>query len=266
MTNGYTLISNEIKNKKSSLLKLINLNIKLIISYDGSKFLGSQSQPNKLSVEDCFQKVLKRLNIDTKIYFSGRTDKDVHATNQVINFLIPKYWNNLNKLKEILNYHLPNSIVIKNISIVDDNFHSRYSAKKRVYRYILTTKQLTPFNSNYITYYKNIDEKKIQNGIKEFIGIYDFEYFAKGDRGTKTTIREIFNTKFYKYKDYYIFNFCANGFLRGQIRLMVGFLLKISDGDLSINDLKAQLNKEIKISIKPAKPNGLYLSKIIYEV
>lgn len=78
------------------------MNAKFTISYDGTKFQGSQTQPNGLSVEDRLQEAFKSINIDTKIVLSGRTDKDVHATGQVFNAFLPSFWNDLKKLKKYL--------------------------------------------------------------------------------------------------------------------------------------------------------------------
>jgi len=240
------------------------MNIKLSVMYDGTKFFGSQIQPNRITVESTLLEAFKKINIETKLIFSGRTDRDVHATAQVINCIIPNYWRDLTKLKSILNRSIPSSIKIRNIKEVSNSFHARYSAKQRTYRYFITTKETNPFNSAYITYIENINDKLIQDAIKEFVGIHDFEYFSKGDGGTKTTIREIYFTKFYKHNDIYIFTFTAKGFLRSQIRLMVEFLLKISQKKLTKKQLIEQLEKKQKYNFKPAAPNGLYLSKITY--
>ena len=239
-------------------------NLKFTISYDGSAFFGSQKQPNQNTVEDELLRVFKTFNIDTKIILSGRTDRDVHATAQVFNAFIPKYFNDLEKFKEILNKRADKSIKIIKIECVSNEFHSRFSAKKRVYRYLITTKPTNPFNEKYITYVENIDEKLIKEAIKEFVGIYDFKYFHKTGSEKEQTKREIYSTKFYKYRDIYVFKFCANSYLRSQIRLMVGFLLAINDKKLKIEDLKKQLNCEKQTFKIPIQANGLYLSKIIY--
>ncbi len=240
------------------------MNVKFLISYDGSLYKGSQKQPDKNTIEDKLLDAFKRINIDTKIILSGRTDKEVHATGQVFNCEIPEFWSDFSKLKDTLNQQLPFSIRIHHIKKVSQDFHSRFHAKKRVYRYIVSTKDVTAFNNKFITYAKNIDEKKIKEAIKEFIGVHDFEYFHKQGSDKDITIREVFDTKFYKYKDIYVFKFTANSYLRSQIRLMVGFLLNISQGKLNIEDLKSQLLKEKIIHRIPALANGLYLAKVIY--
>jgi tRNA pseudouridine38-40 synthase len=240
------------------------MNLKFTLAYDGSSFQGSQKQPNGLTVEDKLLKAFKKINIETNIVLSGRTDKEVHATGQVFNCIVPDYWEDFFKLKEVLNKNLPSSIKISKISKVDNNFHSRFHAKKRVYRYLITTKPTTPFNDKFITYVKNIDEKLIKEAIKEFIGIYDFKYFHKTGSDKELTKREIFDTKFYKYKDIYVFKFTANSYLRSQIRLMVGFLLAINDNKQTIKNLKEQLSLEKHHFKTPAVANGLYLAKIKY--
>jgi len=240
------------------------MNLKFIVAYDGSSYLGSQKQPNKNTIEDELLKAFKTLNIETSIVLSGRTDKEVHATGQVFNCVIPDFWTDFFKLQEILNKRLPSSIQIRHIVKVNEDFHSRFHAKKRVYRYIITTKPTTPFNDKFITFVKTVDEKLLKEAIKEFIGVYDFKYFHKTGSDKDVTIREIFETAFYKYKDIYVFKFVANSYLRSQIRLMVGFLLAINDKRLTIEDLKKQLNCEKNIFKTPIKANGLYLAKIKY--
>lgn len=240
------------------------MNLKFTVAYDGSLYLGSQKQPNKNTIEDELLKAFKTLNIETSIVLSGRTDKEVHATGQVFNCIIPDFWTDFFKLQEILNKRLPSSIQIRHIVKVDENFHSRFHAKKRVYRYLITTKPTTPFNDKFITYVKSVDEELLKEAIKEFIGVYDFKYFHKTGSDKDITIREIFETAFYKHKDIYVFKFVANSYLRSQIRLMVGFLLAINDKKLTIEDLKKQLRCEKNIFRTPIKANGLYLAKIKY--
>jgi tRNA pseudouridine38-40 synthase len=240
------------------------MNLKFVVAYDGSLFQGSQKQPNGLTIEDKLLKAFKRINVETNIVLSGRTDKEVHATGQVFNCFVPDYWTDFSKLKEVLNRNLPTSIKILKISKVNDDFHSRFHAKKRDYRYIITSKETTPFNDKFVTYVENVDEEILKVAIKEFIGIYDFKYFHKTGSDKELTTREIYDAVFYKYKDIYVFKFTANSYLRSQIRLMVGFLLAINDKKQTIENLKDQLRLKKHIFKTPAKANGLYLAKIKY--
>ena len=240
------------------------MNLKFLIAYDGSLYQGSQKQPNGITIEDKLLNAFKKINIETNIILSGRTDKEVHATGQVFNCLIPDFWTDFKKLKEVLNRNLPSSIKILSISKVKDDFHSRFHAKKRIYRYIISSKPTNPFNDNFITYVKNIDEELLKKAIKEFIGIYDFKYFHKTGSDKDITVREVFDAVFYRYKDIYVFKFTANSYLRSQIRLMVGFLLAINDKKQSIENLKKQLRLQEHFFKTPIKANGLYLARIKY--
>ena len=240
------------------------MTIKLTISYDGSKFFGSQIQLNKDTVHGRIQLALKTLGINSKIAFSGRTDKDVHASKQVISFEVPSYWKDINKLEEKLKSFMPNSIKIHSIEEKQNVFHARFSAKKRSYRYIISKKQLTAFNSSYMAYYDDINEELIKTATKEFIGIHDFEYFHKKGSEPLSTIREIYDIKFYSHKDIYVFKFTANSYLRSQIRMMVYILIEISKGNITIEQLKEQLLKKAIHTRRLASPYGLYLSRIYY--
>ncbi|MEA3314930.1 MAG: tRNA pseudouridine(38-40) synthase TruA [Campylobacterota bacterium] len=238
--------------------------IKLIISYDGSDYFGSQIQPDKITIQSELQDAFKKINIDTSCDFSGRTDRGVHAFKQTISCDIPTYWDNLTKLKDVLNRLLNSSIFIRYISKVDESFHSRFSATKREYRYLISSKKTTPFNDKYIVYYPNINIDKIDEVIKYFIGVHDFSYFSKTGSEPISTIREIYNIRFYKYKDIYVLNFIANSYLRSQIRMMVDFIIKVSQGKLTISQLQEQLSNKKLHSWTLAPSNGLYLSKIYY--
>ncbi|QOG12192.1 tRNA pseudouridine(38-40) synthase TruA [Arcobacter sp. FWKO B] len=241
------------------------MNLKVVISYNGEKFYGSQLQPNQITIASCLYDILSSINISTTIHFSGRTDKGVHASYQVISFEISDLWSNrLSHLQNIFNKYLPSGIKVLSIKKVGADFHARYSAKKRAYRYLITTKPTTPFNNDFITYVPTINESVISKAIKEFIGTYDFDFFCKSNPQIKTTTRTIYNVLFYKYKGIYVLKFEANGFLRSQIRIMVGFLLAISDGKVTIDDLKNQLQKKRLVYNKPAPCNGLYLTKVKY--
>ena len=240
------------------------MKVQAIISYDGSKFQGIQSQPHKQTIQDNIEIALKRLNINSKINYAGRTDSGVHAINQSIDFEIPHYWQDLKKLQINLNKILTPFIFIKKIRFVNNEFHSRFSAIKRSYRYIITNKY-TPFNANYSIYKKNLDIQKLQNSIKLFEGLHDFEYFSKKGSDVNHHIRQIYKTNLILDKNYVIMKFVGNGFLRSQIRMMVDFLLKISDKKLFIDDLKAQLDKKCLISTDLALPNGLYFERVWYE-
>ncbi len=238
---------------------------KVTLSYDGSRFNGFQSQKEtKNTVQETLQSAFLALNIEEKLTASGRTDKGVHAMGQVLHIDLPSFWTDLNRLKFGLNRIISPYIHIKDIKKVDDNFHARYDAKKRVYRYIISTKRVSVFASSYITFVPIKDPYKIKDAIKLFEGEHNFKNFKKTGSDTKNDIRTIYKTDFYKFGDYYIFYFEGNGFLRSQVRMMVAFLLAISDGKLSKDELKLQLQNRSVYLKTLAPPNGLYLARVKY--
>ncbi len=237
-----------------------------IIEYDGSKFFGSQIQAStKETVMGRLEEALRSMGIMKSPLASGRTDAGVHALYQPITIDIPPYWENeYSKLKTHLNRKLFPYIKIKKITPVSDDFHPRFHAKRRVYRYALKPSEYDPFLSDYITFVKTLDAPRVQNAIKLFEGEHDFSLFKKNGSDEKSSVRIIYKTAFYRYRDFYIFRFEANGFLRSQIRLMMGALLDISDAKITVRQLKEQIDGVCRHTARIAPPNGLYLSKVIY--
>ncbi len=241
------------------------MRVKMTLSYDGSHFFGLQVQNSGVkTVMNTLYEIFHSLGIDTKIDASGRTDRGVHALRQVISFDLPEYWNDLDKLKRYINHKALPYVYIENIQKVDNNFHARYSAKKRAYRYIVSMEKPNVFLSSYVLYTKPFDPKKIINAISIFEGRHDFSFFMKSDSAVDNSVREIYQAKFYKHKNFYIFSFQANGFVRSQIRMMVSFLLHVGRDKYSKEDLKDQLNLKHRHVSDLVDPNGLYLSRIWY--
>ena len=236
------------------------MRVKITLAYNGTHYLGSQIQKETTNtIMGQIQKVLKQLAIHSKVIASGRTDKSVHALGQVCHFDLPEFWHDTQKLKRVLNDMLPSSIRIKHICEVSDEFHARYSAKVRTYRYVIKRGESNPFEADFITFVKNVEINILQKNIKLFVGEHDFTSFMKTGSDVNSTRREVYKAFVYEHKDYIVLNFKANGFLRSQIRLMVGALLT-----LNAADIQDKLNNTSKKSLKPAPANGLYLNKISY--
>ena len=236
------------------------MRVAITLVYDGTLFLGSQIQKEfKNTVFGHVNRVLLDLSIDSKIVASGRTDKGVHATGQVFHIDLPPFWSDTKKLQTLLNRKIKKSMKIKKIEVVNKDFHARYSAKKRVYRYILKKGASNPFEENYVTFLEDFNFDKIQKNIKIFNGEHDFQQFLKTGSDINSTSRIIYRAFAYKHKGYIILHFEANGFLRSQIRLMVGALLR-----LDAQQITEKLINKHNHKIKPAPSNGLYLSKIKY--
>ncbi len=241
------------------------MRVKMTLSYDGSKFYGFQIQNSGVAtVANRLCEIFDSLGIKSDFAASGRTDRGVHALSQVISLDLPSYWRDLRHLKRCINEKALPSIYIDKIEVVDKDFHARFSAKKRAYRYVISDKKPNVFLSDYVLFVEPFDCLKIKESVDIFKGTHDFSYFAKEGSGVSHYKREIYKTRFYRFGDFYIFGFEADGFVRSQIRLMVSALLKVGFGKLDIDDLKDQLSLKKSIVRDPVEPNGLYLSRIWY--
>jgi len=238
--------------------------VKATIAYDGGYFKGFQKQkstPN--TITGAIEKALRSLGITESIRGSGRTDAGVHATGQVIDFILPPFWNDLSKLQIALNRKLK-YIQFKHISFTEENFHARFSAKKRVYRYLFKTQKPSLFEQNHLSYYPTFDKTLLDKALKTFEGEHDFSNFIKTGTLTHTNIRTIYRAYHREYRNYHIIYFEANGFLRSQVRMMVEGAMRVGLEDWSLEKLKKQLNNKERTMTKLASPEGLYLAKIIY--
>lgn len=241
------------------------MRIKAIIAYDGSAFYGFQRQSTTpLTVTHAIEKVLQSLQIETTIIGSGRTDRGVHATGQVIHFDLPDFWTDLSKLQTILNRKLT-AISFKHLSIVTEDFHARFSAKKRLYRYLFKTDTRSVFERNYLSYYpSSFDPILLEDTLRCFEGEHDFRYFHKTGSPTHTTVRTIYRSRYYTHANLHIITFEANGFLRSQVRMMVESAMLVARGKLAKEELQQQIAHKVRSTTKLAPPEGLYLAKILY--
>ncbi len=238
--------------------------VKAIIVYDGGYFQGFQKQKStKQTITSQIEIALRSLGIHDNIRGSGRTDAGVHATGQVIDFKVPEFWKDLKKLKFELNRKLKH-ISFKHISFVSDDFHSRFSAKKRVYRYIFKTTMPSIFEQNHIAYYPTFNQILLTNVLKVFEGEHDFSNFIKTGSVTHTNIRQIYKAHYKSYRNYHILYFEANGFLRSQVRMMVESSMQVAMNKLKIEELKEQLELKKRYLTKLAPAEGLYLARIVY--
>jgi tRNA pseudouridine38-40 synthase len=239
--------------------------VKAVIAYDGSAFYGFQRQTSTLqTVTRAIEDALRTLQIHSPIIGSGRTDRGVHATGQVIHFDLPDYWRDLDKLKAILNRRLK-TIFFRKITVVSDNFHARFDAKKRLYRYLFKTTQPSLFERNYLSYYpKDFKSTQLHKALHCFEGEHDFACFHKTGSQIHTTVREIYRAGYYRHGGLHIIYFEANGFLRSQVRMMVEASMQCAQGTLSINALEEKLENQGEAMKRLAPSEGLYLAKVTY--
>lgn len=230
--------------------------LKLVYSYDGSKFSGSQSQPHGRGVEDMLRAALGRVGIFAPLISSSRTDKGVHALRQVSCVECAMHWE-LPRLKELINRHCAPYIFVQHISPVPRDFHPRYDAVARCYRYVLNHGRPSPFLSDLCVFYPRVDLAALNAALANFVGEHDFSEFMKSGSNIKSPVRELYIARAYSFRNLTLINFKANGFLRAQVRLMVANALKSVQSGRKISFSRA-------LSRIPFPPNGLYLSGVSY--
>ena len=240
------------------------MRVKAVIAYNGTPFQGFQKQKTtRNTIVSAIEDALYSLGITSPVTGSGRTDAGVHATGQVIHIDLPDYWSDLQKLKQHLNAKL-HAIEFKHITTVDQAFHARFSARKRLYRYIIKSTKPTVFERDFVASLPLQDLSKLEEALACFVGSHDFGYFHKTGSDTRDHIREIYRA-YHKQRDpYHAIYFEANGFLRAQVRMMIDFAVKVSNGELTITQLKEQLSLQTIHSRKLAPPQGLYLARVGY--
>ena len=235
-----------------------------MISYDGSAYQGFQKQTStKRTVTAAIEKALGDLQIGSPITGSGRTDAGVHATGQVIHFDLPEFWNDPAKLKRTLNRKL-SRIHFKHISEVPDDFHARFSAKKRIYRYVFKENEPSVFEKKYISHYSGFNTDILREALSIFMGEHDFAYFHKTGSDIHTTVREIYRTNYRQHGKHHFVYFSANGFLRSQVRMMVEAAMLCAQKELTLQQLHRQLEGKERYTTGLAQPQGLYLARILY--
>lgn len=237
-------------------------------SYDGTKFFGYQKQPDKRTVEGELEKALFNINnhTETRIFSSGRTDRGVHAVGQTAHFDL-SIDITLYKLKRALNSLLPEDIHVIETSVVDDNFHARFMATRKTYKYYLNTGEYNPIDRNIVYQYnKKLDIEKIRKAIKSFIGCHNFKIFTSPEVIKESYIRTIYNASIEVQHNTVIFTFTGDGFMKYQVRNMVGTLIKIGNDKLDIDIIDKLLKGEVSDKyVFTAKPEGLYLVEVSYK-
>ena len=236
-------------------------------SYDGTAYSGFQTQKGKETIQEKLEDALTIVNNHKKTYIvaTGRTDKGVHALCQYghadIDVNITE-----KKLKRALNSNLPDDIHVIETKIVSDDFHARYNVKEKTYQYKINLGEYNPLERNYVYQYNySLDIDKMKEAIKYFEGEHDFRAFVTDNKEKENCIRTITSTNIEQVQDKLIITFTGNGFLRYQVRNMVGILIKVGENKLSPKDVNKILeSKDRTKSGKTAPPEGLYLTNIVY--
>jgi tRNA pseudouridine38-40 synthase len=244
------------------------MRLKCVVSYDGSEFNGYQRQIKGRTIQGEIEKVLEKIHKQpVEVQASGRTDAGVHALNQVFHFdssleIAPSNW------KRAINGLLPKDIYIKDVVVVSSNFHARYHVKTKEYRYYIGLEEYNPLKYKQIYFHPQahkLDIDRMKEAIKLFIGTHDYKLFTSGNE-REYTIRTIFDTQINVLDQALEIIFKGDGFLRYQVRVMVGTLLEIGENRRSIDSIRDLLAiKEGIRAGRTAKPQGLYLYQVEYE-
>lgn len=243
---------------------------KITFSYDGSSFMGYQSQPGLRTVQGEMEEALKRINNNKKVVLqaSGRTDALVHAKGQVghvdIDVSITPY-----KLKRAINTYTSDDIYVISCEEVDSDFHARYCVKSKEYEYIINLGEFNVHERNYV--YQachSLDIDKMKEGLSYLKGKHDFRAFVSENKEKENCVRTITSCKISQDKvdknKYHIY-FKGNGFLKYQIRNMVGTLIRIGEGRMEPSNIKKILeSKDRGKAGRTAPPEGLYLLRVNY--
>ncbi len=238
---------------------------KLTISYDGTDFYGWQIQKNKRTVQGVIYDALKRFfPYKFRLIGASRTDRGVHAEGQVASLHLPKPLHiELPKFHRALNASLPEDIYIKQIEKAPANFHARFSAKGKLYRYNIRQAR-NPFTSRYewqIDFELDLDHlRKMANLIK---GKFDFSHIHIGDK-TVSPVVNLFYTDVEKSGDKIIFHIAGDRFTYKLVRLIVGEMVYNARKKLQLNEFRNFLYKQRPKTFHIAPAVGLYLVNVFY--
>lgn len=242
-------------------------NIALVVSYDGTAYHGWQCQPDLITIQQILQERIESIvNHKVKIYGGARTDGGVHAFGQIINFFTMSTIE-LRGLARGLNSHLPPDIRIRNAREVDEHFHARYSAKSKIYVYsILNTPYNSPFYWRYVWHIPyGLDVSFMNHAVKLIVGMHDFSAFKKKDEIYQSTMREVIKAGVKRKGDFIYILIEATGFLRYMVRNIVGTLMLVGSGKLTVEDFKNILESKDREKAGPTAPaKGLFLREIKY--
>jgi len=245
--------------------------IKIKIEYDGTNYVGWQSQSNGVSIQGEIEDSLRKIfNQEIKLYVAGRTDAGVHALNQVAHFDIETLSIKTDKIFRALNFFLKkknNKITILESKIVNKHFHSRFSVKKKYYLYQVFNRETKSYIQENRVWFipQKINIERMKNAAEYFLGKNDLNAFRSVDCQAKSSIRTIDEIKIKKELDFIKFRISGKSFLHNQIRIMVGTLIQVGKEILKETDIKRIIQSKDRKNAGPTAPSsGLYLEKIIY--
>ena len=242
-------------------------NYKITIEYDGTDYVGWQKQNNGPSIQEGVESaILKLTGEKVNIYGAGRTDAGVHALGQVANFNLTKNFK-IDNIRDGLNQHLrPQPIAILDAQLIQKDFHARFSATKRIYKYIITNRRspLTIDKNKSWGVFKKLEIKKMKNEAKYFIGKHNLEAFRSIHCQSKSALKTIDDIEIIDNNNDICIKVSAKSFLHSQVRIMVGTLVEIGKGKIT-KSIKNIIEEERRSQSGITAPAcGLYLIKVEY--
>ncbi|MFB4165899.1 tRNA pseudouridine(38-40) synthase TruA [Alteribacillus sp. JSM 102045] len=243
--------------------------VKAVVSYEGTFFSGWQKQPQARTVQEEIETALTKIHKgqETRVTASGRTDAFVHAIAQVIHFdtslSIPA-----EKWSKAINSHLPEDILIKDASYTNFDFHARFDAVEKEYRYrVLPKREKDIFRRNHTFFYPYpIEVDEIKKAAAYLKGTHDFSSFCASGTDVVNMVRTVHRAEVLENGDELQFIFRGNGFLYNMVRIMVGTLLEVGKGLRKAEDIPEVIEaKKRSAAGKTAPGHGLYLWEVYYE-
>ena len=241
----------------------------ILVEYVGTNFRGWQVQKKGKTIQGLIEeKISNLLNEKVILFGSGRTDTGVHAVEQSAHFECKNQIRQSEKFLMSLNYFLnKDNITILKIIKRNKNFHARFSAKIRIYKYVIINRLSGPVLEKNRAWHimKKLDLVNMKKGAKKLIGTKDFSTFRASSCRAKSPIKTMKLVKLKSYKNKIEIEFRSQSFLQKQVRSMVGCLKYLGENKWSLKKFESVLKSKKRIlCAPPAPPEGLYLQRIIY--
>ncbi|HEY5893443.1 MAG TPA: tRNA pseudouridine(38-40) synthase TruA [Chthoniobacterales bacterium] len=245
------------------------MRLNLIVGYDGRPFSGWQSQPDKNGIQDHLEKAFAAiLEKRVVVHGSGRTDAGVHAIGQSLHADVPEERLAPDRWRAALNAHLPAEIRVKRIRVVSEEFHARFSARSKQYRYrIFNENWLDPLEIGRAWHVPGaLDVAAMEKAVQALTGKHDFRSFA-ANRGKpeETTVRDVWKIALRKQGPIITLTFEGEGFLYKMVRMLVAIIIRAGQGKISIEEIRHLLtDPSARKSSHTAPAEGLYLIEVGY--
>lgn len=240
-------------------------NIKLVLEFEGTNFLGWQRQASGRTVQAELEKALWKLFEEKiKVVGQGRTDRGAHALGFVANFKTSSKLS-IQNIKLGLNSYLPRDLLVKEAQEVSSDFHSRFQARSRTYQYKIFSGKTSLYRNFTWPYSYRLDLEKLKKATQVLLGENDFSSFCVAKSKRENNKCQVYKATWRKQGNILIFEITANRFLHSMVRILVGTLLEVGRGGLTPEDFFHILQaKDRRKAKKTAPAFGLYLVKVNY--